>query len=101
MIEVQSTLNGETKKIQENKCYMVDFSRLQSVNDLMLVLSGLGITYPGNHPLIEHLKPFLNLDNPIDIPQQQQRQSVPQQQKANFIPLKKTDLEKRIFDKKT
>jgi hypothetical protein len=95
MIEVQSTLNGETKKIQADKAYIVDFSRLQSVNDLMLVLSGLGITYPGNHPLIEHLKPFLNLENPIDIPQQQQRQSVPsQQQKSNFIPLKKTDLKK-------
>jgi hypothetical protein len=73
MIEVQSTLNGETKQIEENKAYVVDFSKLQSVNDLMLVLSGLGITYPGNHPLIEHLKPFLNLDNPIDIPQAQQR----------------------------
>ncbi len=93
MIEVQSTLNGETKKIQADKAYIVDFSRLQSVNDLMLVLSGLGITYPGNHPLIEHLKPFLNLDNPIDIPQQQQRQSV-QPQKKDFIPLKKTDLKK-------
>jgi hypothetical protein len=101
MIEVQSTLNGETKQIEANKAYVVDFSRLQSVNDLMLVLSGLGITYPGNHPLIEHLKPFLNLENPIEIPQAQQKQSVPsQQQKKNFIPLKKTDLEKRIFDKK-
>jgi len=100
MIEVQSTLNGETKQIETNKCYVVDFSRLQSVNDLMLVLSGLGITYPGNHPLIEHLKPFLNLENPIDIPQAQQRQSAPQPQKKDFIPLKKTDLEKRIFDKK-
>ena len=37
----------------------------------MVVLSGVGITYPYNHPLIEHLKPFLNLENPIDIPQQQ------------------------------
>ena len=99
MIELQSTLNGETNKVEVDKAYLVDFSRLNSVNDLMVVLSGLGITYPGNHPLIEHLKPFLNLENPIDIPQQQQRQSAPQQ-KANFIPLRKTDLEKRIFDKK-
>jgi hypothetical protein len=98
MIEVKSTLSGETNKIEADKAYVVDFSKLQSVNDLMLVLSGLGITYPGNHPLIEHLKPFLNLENPIDIPQQQQRQSVPPQKK-DFIPLKKTDLEKRIFDK--
>jgi hypothetical protein len=100
MIEVKSTLSGETKQIQPDKAYVVDFSRLQSVNDLMLVLSGLGITYPGNHPLIEHLKPFLNLENPIDIPQAQQKQSVPpQNQKKNFIPLRKTDLENRIFDK--
>ena len=94
MVELTSTLSGEVGKIEENKAYVVDFSKLQSVNDLMLVLSGLGITYPGNHPLIEHLKPFLNLDNPIDIPQAQQRQSAPQQSKPGFIPLKKTDLKK-------
>ena len=71
MIEVQSTLNGVSGKIDENKAYMVDFSKLQSVNDLMIVLSGLGITYPGNHPLIQHLKPFLNLENPLDMNAQQ------------------------------
>jgi len=86
MIEVQSTLNGEVGKIEPNKMYLVDFTKLQSVNDLVLVLSGLGITFPGSHPLIEHIKPFLNLDNPIEIPQQ------PKQEKPAFIPLKKTDL---------
>lgn len=70
MVELKSTLNGETNKIEEGKAYLVDFSRLNSVNDLMVVLSGLGITYPYNHPLIEHLKPFLNLENPIDMPKQ-------------------------------
>jgi hypothetical protein len=98
MVELTSTLSGEVGKIEADKAYVVDFSKLQSVNDLMLVLSGLGITYPGNHPLIEHLKPFLNLENPIDIPQSQQKQSVPPQKK-DFIPLKKTDLENRIFNK--
>jgi hypothetical protein len=90
---VTSTLNGESNKIDENKAYMVDFSKLQSVNDLMIVLSGLGITYPGNHPLIQHLKPFLNLENPMEIPPAQQRPTPPQH-KATFIPLKKTDLKK-------
>lgn len=98
MIEVKSTLNGITGEIDENKAYMIDFSRLQSVNDLMIVLSGLGITYPGNHPLIQHLKPFLNLENPLDLPGVPQKQTPPKP--ANFIPLKKTDLEKRIFNKK-
>jgi len=96
MIELQSTLNGESNKIEEGKAYLVDFSKLNSVNDLMVVLSGLGITYPYNHPLIEHLKPFLNLENPIDMPTQQ-----PQPKKAPFVPLDKLDtpLEKRIFEK--
>ena len=93
-VELTSTLKGTVGTVDANKAYVVDFSRLQSVNDLMLVLSGLGITYPGNHPLIEHLKPFLNLENPIDIPQQQQKQSIPQQ-KSSFVPLRKTDLNKK------
>jgi hypothetical protein len=29
----------------------------------------MGISFPGNHPLIEHLTPFLNLDNPFPLEQ--------------------------------
>ena len=71
MIELTSTLNGETGQIDPTKAYVVDFSKLQKPEDLVLVLSGLGITFPGNHPIIPHIKQFLNLDNPIDLPQQQ------------------------------
>ena len=62
----------------------------------MIVLSGLGITYPGNHPHIEVLKPFLNLDNPISFAPQTQSQP----KKQPFVPLDKLDtpLEKRIFE---
>lgn len=84
MIEVTSTLDGTTKQLDPTKAYLVDFSKLASVNDLMLVLAGLGITYPATHPHIEVLKPFLNLDNPIDIPQ-------PQPKKQPFVPLDKLD----------
>ena len=93
MIEVQSTLNGEAPKIelQENKAYVVDFSKLNSVQYLMIVLSGLGITFPWDHPLIEHLKPFLNTETPIDM--------IPQP-RAEFIPLSKEPLGERIFGDK-
>ena len=70
MIELTSTLNGETGQIDPTKSYIVDFSKLQKPEDLVLVLSGLGIAFPGNHPIIPHIKQFLNLDNPIDLPQQ-------------------------------
>ena len=59
------TDNSTVKKIDANSVYIVDFTKLNSVNDLVLILSGLGIGFPGNHPLIDSLKPFLNLDNPI------------------------------------
>jgi len=59
------TDNSSVKEIDANSVYIVDFTKLNSVNDLVLILSGLGIGFPGNHPLIDSLKPFLNLDNPI------------------------------------
>ena len=59
------TDNSSVKEIDANSVYIVDFTKLNSVNDLVLILSGLGIGFPGNHPLIDSLKPFLNLDSPI------------------------------------
>jgi hypothetical protein len=80
MIEVKSTLTGTTTEIKEDHAYLVDFSKLNSVNDLILVLSGMGISFPGNHPFIQQIKPFLNLENPFPLEQPK---------KAEFIPLKK------------
>jgi hypothetical protein len=70
MIELKSSLNGPSVEIKKDHAYMVDFSKLTSVNDLMLVLSGMGISFPGNHPFIEQIKPFLNLENPFPLEEQ-------------------------------
>lgn len=80
MIEVQSTLTGTTTEIKKDHAYLVDFSKMQSVNDLIMVLSAMGISFPGNHPFIENIKPFLNLENPFPLEQPK---------KPEFIPLKK------------
>ena len=80
MIEVKSTLTGTVKEIKEDHAYLVDFSKMQSVNDLIMVLSAMGISFPGNHPYIETIKPFLNLDNPFQMQGPKQ---------PEFIPLKK------------
>jgi hypothetical protein len=79
MIEVKSTLSGEAPKTEFNPKmgYMVDFTKLQNVNDLVVILSAMGISFPGNHPLIQHLSPFLNLESPFPLEQ------------PEFIPLKK------------
>lgn len=65
-VELAQSMVG-TNEIDPQKAYLVDFSKMQSVNDLILVLSALGISIKGDHPFISELKPFLNLDKPITI----------------------------------
>jgi hypothetical protein len=71
-MENKITLAGTQKEVNPNSIYMVDFTKMQSVNDMVLILASMAIAFPGNHPNIEQLKPFLNLDNPIDREQPQQ-----------------------------
>jgi hypothetical protein len=59
------TLAGTEKPFDPNAAYLIDFSKLTSVNDLVLILSCMGFTFAGQHPYIDQVKPFLNLDNPI------------------------------------
>jgi hypothetical protein len=51
--------------VDENAVYMVDWSKMTSVNDMILILASMAIGFPGNHPNIQALKPFLNLETPI------------------------------------
>lgn len=68
-VELKSTLDGQLGEVNPNHAYLVDFGKMNSVNDLMLVLSSFGFTIKGDHPFIEQLKPFLNLEKPIDLTQ--------------------------------
>lgn len=91
MVELVSTLNGGTQKeVKEGYMYMIDFSTLTSVNDLILILASMGIVFPTDHPNIGQLGKFLNVDNPIPMEQPK---------RAPFVPLDKLDtpLEQRIF----
>ena len=65
MEETTFTLDGVQKEVDANAVYMVDWSKMTSVNDMILILASMAIGFPGNHPNIESLKPFLNLETPI------------------------------------
>jgi hypothetical protein len=62
--------------IDETAVYMVDWSKMTSVNDMILILASMAIGFPGNHPNIEQLKPFLNLQSPIKREPQPETKSV-------------------------
>ena len=65
MEETTFTLDGAQPQVDENAVYMVDWSKMTSVNDMILILASMAIGFPGNHPNIQSLKPFLNLESPI------------------------------------
>jgi hypothetical protein len=63
----KATLDFGVKQADPNALYLVDFSKMDSVNDLVVILSAMGISFAGSHPHFEVVKPFLNLDQPINI----------------------------------
>jgi len=67
MIEIKSTLDGGGKELKEGYLYPIDFSTLNSVNDLILILASMGIGFESSHPHIDKLKPFLNYENAISL----------------------------------
>lgn len=52
-------------QIDPNSIYMVDWSKMQSVNDMVLILASMAIAFPGSHPNIEAIKHLLNLEQPV------------------------------------
>lgn len=81
----KATLDGRPAGIDPNKMYLIDFSKLNSVNDLVLILSAMAIAFPGDHPHIEVLRPFLNTDKPMDMPARPQQ---PKQEEFKLPKLK-------------
>jgi hypothetical protein len=64
----KATLNfGETltPQVDLKALYLIDFSRLESVNDLILIISSMGISFSPTHPHWNLVSKFANLDNPI------------------------------------
>ena len=68
----------DTPNIDKDSLYLVDFSKCQSVNDLMTILSVVGFQFSPSHPGFQYIQQFLALDKPIparpQMPQPEQKQ---------------------------
>jgi len=87
---LSSSMEGEVKQIDKDAMYVVDFSRITSVNDLVLIFAAMGITFHAQHPMFEVVKDFVDLTNPI-YPNQQPQQPQPQRTDMKLPKLKKVD----------
>jgi hypothetical protein len=87
METVKGTLDGG-QPIDMEALYLVDFSKIESVNDLVLIFAAMGISFSPAHPHFSAVQKFLALDNPIKT----NRQAPQPQMKAPALPkLKKLD----------
>jgi hypothetical protein len=68
---VKATLDG-TPTIDKDSVYLVDFTKCQSVNDMVVILQSVGFSFSPHHPMWEAVKPFVDLDKPIKINQPMQ-----------------------------
>lgn len=51
--------------VNPDALYFIDFSKLERLEDLILILASIGFSFSPHHPHFELIKPFMNLDNPV------------------------------------
>ena len=69
----ETTISLAGTELNKEALYLVDFSKITSVNDLVKIFACIGFTFSPYHPHFDELKPFLNLENPLPIPGQPQQ----------------------------
>jgi len=74
-----------TQQVDENALYLIDFTKITSVNDLVLILASVGFSFSPRHPHFNNIKPFLALDNPIP----SQQPIAPKEEEIKLPKLKK------------
>jgi len=67
MQTVKSTLSldQETPTPDMNSLYFVDWDKVSNVNDLMVIIASMGISFSPYHPAWDRIKGFVDYSNPI------------------------------------
>lgn len=71
MDTIKANLDGTTA-IQQDAVYLVDFSRMQRVEDLVTILAAVGFSFSPGHPQFQNIQHLLDLSRPIQIGNPQQ-----------------------------
>jgi hypothetical protein len=66
-VELTSTLDG-LKNNETEKLYLIDFSKITNVNELVMCLASIGLSISNKNPMFEQIKPFLALEQPFEVP---------------------------------
>jgi hypothetical protein len=70
---------------REDSMYLIDFSRLSSVQDLITVFASMGVSFHKSHPHWKSIERFLDLNQPIPL----NRPQIPQGEEIKLPKVKK------------
>lgn len=52
-------------KVEMDALYFIDWQKVSTVNDLILIIASLGMSFSPTHPAWDQLKSLVDLDRPI------------------------------------
>ena len=81
---METTTQLAGTEINKDALYLVDFSKMNGVEDLVLIFASMGLSFSGHHPHFETIKHLLDLTSPV-----MPNGGVPQQPKAEDLKLPK------------
>ena len=87
MEQTRTTLVGSLDDFnpdQTEKLYLIDFSKITNVNELVMCIASIGLTISNKNPMFNNVKQFLVLEQPFEVPNQTQ----PKEEKINLPKLK-------------
>ena len=75
-----------TPKVEarEDSMYIVDFSKLASVEDLITVFASMGVSFHKSHPHWKNIERFLDLNQPIPLNRNVLPRDVPEEPKKDL-----------------
>jgi hypothetical protein len=81
---METTTQLAGTEINKDALYLVDFSKMNGVEDLVLIFASMGLSFSGHHPHFETIKHLLDLTSPV-----MTNQPAPPQPKAEDLKLPK------------
>ncbi len=70
------TLQQELPTPDKNCLYLIDWDKVKTPNDLMLIVASLGISFSPLHPAWDMIKGFIDYSNPVNPNPQPQKQEL-------------------------
>lgn len=64
-METTTRLAVDETKVDKAALYFIDWGKVESVNDLILIIASLGMSFSPTHPAWDRLVGLVDLDRPI------------------------------------